>query len=43
MRRFKMPKRSDQMKIIDIIVKRNPKVSVGAAAKVYKLLKELGR
>ena len=37
-----MPKRSEQMKIIDIITKINPKATVADAAKAYKILKELG-
>lgn len=35
-------KRSSQMKIIDIIIKLNPSMSVGQAAIAYKILKGLG-
>jgi len=33
--------RSNQMKIIDIILKVNPNTTAGEAAKAYKVLKEL--
>lgn len=35
-------KRSDQMKLLDIILARNPKCTVGQAAIIYNSLKALG-
>jgi len=37
-----MAKKSEQQKILDIIIKKNPKCTIGQAAKVYRVLKELG-
>ena len=36
-----MKKKSNQTKLIEIILKQNPKISIGQAAKAYKILKEL--
>lgn len=36
-----MAKKSKQMKILDIILKNNPKATVAQAAQAYKILKEL--
>lgn len=37
-----MAKKNNQSKIIDIIIKLNPAITVGDAAKAYKILKQLG-
>ena len=35
-------KQTNQMKILAIILKKNPKVTIGEAGKAYSILKELG-
>ena len=35
-------KKTNQMRILEIIIKKNPKVTIGEAGKAYRYLKELG-